>query len=173
MNLSTHLVSEILQRQGVLTAEQAVELRKEGLLLPKKMRNPRAFQQRAVAYELIENLRFSHHNGTDSVVSEEDVAAAIAADAGLETIRIDTLSLNADLIESGMSRPFARRHRMMPLEMVDGKLKVACANPFDIEGIDSFRRLSERELILVVASEPDILKAINEFYGLRHSVKRA
>jgi general secretion pathway protein E len=174
MNLSPHLVAEILERQGVLTSEQATELRKEGQLPPPKLREPRAFHQRAVAYELVESLRFGGRNGGGArTVTEEDVARAIAADAGLDYVRIDTLSLNADLIEAGMSRPFARRHRMIPLEMVDGKLRVACANPFDIEGIDSFRRLSERDLVLVVASEPDILKAINEFYGLRHSVKRA
>ena len=173
MNLSPQAVAEILERQGVLTDQQAAELRREGANLPQKMRDPRAFQQRAVAYELVKNLGFSKQNGSEGTVNEIDVAKAIAADAGLEYVRIDTLSLNADLIEAGMSRPFARRHRMIPLEMIDGKLKVACANPFDIEGIDSFRRLSERELILVVASEPDILRAINEFYGLRHSVKRA
>ncbi|MDX1644858.1 MAG: ATPase, T2SS/T4P/T4SS family [Thermoanaerobaculia bacterium] len=173
MNLSPKLVADILERQGVLSGEQAAELRREGQMLPQRVRNPRAYQQRAVAYELVENMRFTRADDGGATVNEIDVARAIAADAGLEYVRIDTLNLNADLIESGMSRPFARRHRMIPLEMVDGKLRVACANPFDIEGIDSFRRLAERELEVVVASEPDILKAINEFYGLRHSVKRA
>jgi general secretion pathway protein E len=72
-----------------------------------------------------------------------------------------------------VSRPFAKRHRMLPLEMRDGRLRVACANPFDIEGIDSFRRLAAREVELVVASEPEILRALTEYYGLRHSVRRA
>jgi general secretion pathway protein E len=62
---------------------------------------------------------------------------------------------------------------MIPIEMANGRLRVACSNPFDIEGIDAFRRIAGREVELVVASEPDILKAITEFYGLRHSVKRA
>ncbi len=88
-------------------------------------------------------------------------------------MQIDTLSLDADLIESKISRPFAKRHRMIPLSMINGRLKVACANPFDIEGIDAFRRIAGRDVQLVVASEPDILRAITEFYGLRHSVKRA
>ncbi len=57
--------------------------------------------------------------------------------------------------------------------MTNGKLRLACANPFDLEGIDNFRRLSGREVEIVVASEPDILRALTEFYGLRHSVKRA
>ena len=50
---------------------------------------------------------------------------------------------------------------------------MACANPYDLEAIDSFKRIADREIELVVASEPDLLKAITDFYGLRHSVKRA
>jgi len=172
MNLSPDLVSKILVRQGVLTADQAAEVEKEARGLPGRSRNPRAYEQRALAYELIERLQFqAPGNGTP--LNEFDIAQAIARDAGLPFVRIDTLSLDADLIESKMSRPFAKRHRMIPLAMSEGRLRVACANPYDIEGIDSFRRIAERELDLVVASEPDILRAINEFYGLRHSVKRA
>src|SRR5260370_32229100 len=72
-----------------------------------------------------------------------------------------------------MSRPFARRHRMIPLEMSSGRLGVACATPYDRGGVRSFRRIAGRDLELVLASEPDILRAIPESYGLRHSVKRA
>jgi len=172
MNLSPDLVSKILVRQGVLTPDQAAEVEKEARGLPGRSRNPRAYEQRALAYELIERLQFQAP-GNGSPLNEFDIAQAIARDAGLPFVRIDTLALDADLIESKMSRPFAKRHRMIPLAMSEGRLRVACANPYDIEGIDSFRRIAERELDLVVASEPDILRAINEFYGLRHSVKRA
>jgi general secretion pathway protein E len=101
------------------------------------------------------------------------IAQALARDSGHEYVKIDVLKLDADLIESKMSRPFARRHRMLPLTMRDARLRVACANPYDIEALDSFRRIAEREIELVVASEPDILRAITDFYGLRHSVTRA
>ena len=99
--------------------------------------------------------------------------SAIARDANLDYARIDPLRLDADLIESKVSRPFAKRHRMIPLTVRDGRLQVACADPFDIESIDSLRRIADQEIDLVVASEPDILRAINEFYGLRQAVKRA
>ena len=173
MSLRPDQVAEILVRQGLLTAAQGEEIRKEAKTLPGgRARAARAFEQRAPAYEVVERLRFpSLKNG--GTVGETEIARAIAADAGLGYVRIDTLNLNADLIESKTSRPFAKRHRMIPLEMANGRLRVACANPYDIEGIDSFRRLAGREIELVVASEPEILKALNEFYGLRHSVKRA
>ncbi len=172
MLLSPELVADVLVRQGYITAIQGEQIKKEARQLPKHLRSPRAYEQRAIAYEIIEGLKFPNAKGGGSL-SEADVAQAIATDAGLTVVRIDTLSLNADLIESKTSRPFARRHRMLPIDSVGGKLRVALANPYDIEGIDSFRRMAGRDLELVVASEPDILKGLTEFYGLRHSVKRA
>jgi len=173
MNLTPELVADILVRRGHITAEQGESIKREARQLPARMRSHGAYEQKAVAYELVAGLRLPDLRDGGEPVGEQEIAQAIAADAGLPHVRVDTLSLNADLIESKVSRPFARRHRMIPLEMKGGRLKVACANPYDIEGIDSFRRIAGREIDLVVASEPDILRAITEFYGLRHSVKRA
>jgi general secretion pathway protein E len=173
MNLTPEQVAEILVRQGRITPEQGEIVEKEAKLVPRRARSHSAYDQRAVAYELVTRLRLPDLKGTGGTLGELEIAQAIADEAKLPHVRIDTLSLNADLIEAKVSRPFAKRHRMIPLEMSNGRLRVACANPFDIEGIDSFRRIAGRELELVVASEPDILKAITEFYGLRHSVKRA
>ncbi|MCB1008326.1 MAG: type II/IV secretion system protein [Acidobacteria bacterium] len=174
MSLSPMFVAEVLVRQGLISPEQAEEVKKEARKLPQRMRTASSYEQKAVAYDLIASYRFPNlADPAKSAVDETAIARAIAADAGLEHVRIDTLHLDADLIESRVSRPFARRHRMIPLAMANGKLRVACANPFDIEGIDAFRRIAGRELELMVASEPDVLRAITEFYGLRHSVKRA
>ena len=173
MSLTTELLVEILQRQEILSEDQASQVLKEARSLPARSRSPRAFEQRAIAYELVERLNFPLESDSSRSLSEVDIAEAVARDAGLDFVRIDLLDLDADLIESRISRPFAKRHRMIPLRMQDGRLQVACANPYDVEGLDSFRRLVDHEIELKVASEPDVLKAINEFYGLRHSVKRA
>ncbi|HEX3556683.1 MAG TPA: ATPase, T2SS/T4P/T4SS family [Thermoanaerobaculia bacterium] len=173
MHLTPELVADILVRQGFLKPEQGESIKQEARALPRSMRSANAFEQKAVAYELVLQMRLPSQRDSGTPLTEADVAQAIAGDARLDHVRIDTLNLNADLIESKMSRPFARRHRMIPLDMANGRLRVACANPYDIEGIDSFRRIAGRDIQLVVASEPDVLKAITEFYGLRHSVKRA
>ncbi|HEX7183454.1 MAG TPA: ATPase, T2SS/T4P/T4SS family, partial [Thermoanaerobaculia bacterium] len=173
MNLTPELVADILVRQKYITPEQGETIREEAKLLPSRMRSSGAYEQKAIAYDLIARLRLPNRRDSGAPIGEIEIAQAIALDAKLEHVRIDTLNLNADLIESKVSRPFARKHRMIPLDMVNGRLRVACANPYDIEGIDSFRRLAGRDAELVVASEPDVLKAITEFYGLRHSVKKA
>ena len=172
MSLSPDLVADILVRQGRIAPEHGEKIKTEAKLLPHRLRSARAFEQRALSYELVQQLRLPDAK-SGGVIGETEIAEAIAADAGLAFVRIDTLELDADLIETRMSRPFAKRHRMLPLAVANGRLRLACADPYDIEGVDSFRRLAGRELELVVATEPDILKAITEFYGLRHSVKRA
>ena len=174
MNLTPELIADILVRQGHLLADDGEQIKKDARQqLPSRMRSHRTFEQKAVAYDLITGLKLTDRKNGGGTIGEQEIAKAIADDAKLPHFRIDTLTLDADLIESKVSRPFARRHRMIPLSMVGGRLKVACANPYDMEGIDTLRRIAGREVDLVVASEPDILKAITEFYGLRHSVKRA
>jgi general secretion pathway protein E len=173
MPLTAEKLAEVLERQGKISGAQAADIRHEAGLLTARQRGARAYEQRAVGYDIVERLHLPSELHPSGHLKETEIAEAVAAEAGLGFARIDTLSLDADLIEAKISRPFARRHRMIPLKLEGGKLQVACADPFDIEGIDQFRRIADREIELVVASEPDILRAINEFYGLRQSVKRA
>ncbi len=172
MSLAPAFVAQILVRQGMITADQAEMVKKEARSVSGQS-SARAFEQRALAYELIQTLNLPSQKEPGKVIDEQAIAQALAQASGHELVRIDTLALDADLIEAKMSRPFARRHRMIPLEMRNGRLRVACGNPFDLEALDSFRRIADRELEVVVAAEPEILRAITEFYGLRHSVKRA
>ncbi len=171
-SLTPDLVASVLERQGEITGAQASLLREEARLLPSGVQ-ARAYEQHSPAYELVSRLNLSSEKHPGATVDENLVAETLARDAGLEHVHLDPLALSADLMESEVSRPFARRHRMVPLSMIDGKLKLACANPYDIEGLDNFRRISGRDIDIVVASEPDILRALTEFYGLRHSVKQA
>jgi general secretion pathway protein E len=173
MSLSPSFVADVLQRQSLITAAQSAEIKQKARAVPGRATPARTDEPTAVAYELVASFRFPSLQEPGVAIGEHEIARAIAADAGLDHVRIDSLQLDADLIESKIPRPFARRHRMIPLALEHGRLRVACANPFDLEAIDSFRRIAGHELQLVVASEPEILRAITEFYGLRHSVKRA
>jgi general secretion pathway protein E len=170
--LTAERIADVLVQTGRLGTEDADTLRREARVAPRRRDDTRATEQRSHAYELVERMQF-RDLAHDRPLTEPELAQAIADAAALPYVRIDPLRLNADLIESKISRPFALRHRMLPLEMESGKLRVACADPWDLEAIDSFRRLVGQQVHLVVASEPDILRAIREFYGLRESVRHA
>ena len=173
MYLTPDLLGKILHRQKILTAEQVQLVQQAARQMPRHLRSSKAYEQRSVAYELVESLSLRNEHNGGSLVDEQVIADSIAQDAGLPRIRIDPLKLDADLIESKISRPFARRHRMIPIKEVEGALRVACANPFNMDGLDSYKRIAGQDLDVVVASEPEILKALTEFYGLRQSVMKA
>ncbi|MEM6455422.1 MAG: ATPase, T2SS/T4P/T4SS family [Acidobacteriota bacterium] len=177
MHLTPEFVADTLVREGYLTADQGESLRQDVRNIPRHQRSAKAYEQRSLAYEIVLRPGFTVHPDAPAHPSEpldqQIIAQAIARRAKLPLVRIDPLALDVDLIESQISRPFARRHRMIPLALREGVLRVACANPFDLEALDSFRRIAGRELDLVVAAEPEVVKALTEFYGLRQSVKKA
>ena len=118
MNLTPEIVADILVRQGYITSEQADTIRQEAKALPARLRNSSAFEQKALAYDLIRQLRLPNRRDSGARSDRDRHRPGDRrSDAKLDHIRIDTLNLNADLIESKMSRPFAKRHRMIPLDM--------------------------------------------------------
>ena len=166
--LNPSFVADILQRRGYINAEQAATV-----VQAERSRPRRKSPEDLSTYQLITELQFPNPELPDTSLTDQDIAKAIATDSGHSFVRIDSLELNADLIESRISRPFARKHLMLPLSIVNGKLKVACANPYNLEAIDSFRRIAGGDIEILVAAEPEIQKALTEYYGLRHSVKKA
>ncbi len=108
MHLTPEFVADILVRQGYLKPEQGEAIKQEARALPRNLRSANAFEQKAVAYELILQMRLPSQRDSGSPLTEAEVAQAIAGDAKLDHVRIDALNLNADLIESKMSRPFAK-----------------------------------------------------------------
>src|SRR5579864_4124461 len=97
MNLTPELVADILVRQGYVTREQGETIRQEAKLVPHRLRSSAAYEQKALAYDLVMRLHLPHAKDTGTSVGEQEIAQAIAADAGLIHQRIDSLSLNADL----------------------------------------------------------------------------
>lgn len=171
--LTVKQLGQTLRSVGAINDDDLRKLLAEDRVQPRRKASVRAFEQKSRAYDLVQRMQFRNRRNGGEPLNEVDIARAVAEEASLPYVRIDPMKLNADLIESKISRPFALRHRMLPLDMESGRLRVACADPHDIEAIDSFRRLVGQALDLVVVSEPDILRAITEFYGLRQSVKRA
>src|SRR5919205_1245912 len=105
-----------------------------------------------VAYlgELLFNAGFIDASGTGTRIDDFLLARLIAEDAGLHFFKIDTLKLDVSMVESKISRPFARKHRMVPVAVRDGKLIVAVVNPFDNVALDSYQQMVQQELHIVV-----------------------
>jgi general secretion pathway protein E len=111
--------------------------------------------------------------GMADTVDEDKATAAIAKGLEVGYRKIDRLKLDAKLITSTISRPFARKHGVLPLVREDGKLAVAVANPFDAELLEQLRALTRGAVEPILSAPSDIQRCIAEVYGFRMSVDAA
>ncbi|MGC3998783.1 MAG: hypothetical protein QM767_15535 [Anaeromyxobacter sp.] len=91
----------------------------------------------------------------------------MAEAVGLPYRKIDPLRLDAQLITRTLSRPFARKHGVLPLERKNGQLVIATTNPFDRDLFENLRGLTGSEVQPVLSAPADIHRAIAEIYGFR------
>lgn len=97
------------------------------------------------------------------VLSEERVASALASQSGLPCRSVSDCLASRELYDL-VPEAFARKHKLTPFALEGAALTVAIANPFDVMAVDELRRLTGRTIKLVVATEREILEAINRAY---------
>jgi general secretion pathway protein E len=123
--------------------------------------------------ELLASFQFPDARRESELVDEDKATAAVAQAVGVPYRKIDPLKLDGQLITRTLSRPFARKHAVLPLEKKNGVLVVAAANPFDRELFENLRGLVGCQIEPVLAAPADIHRAIAEVYGFRQQIREA
>jgi len=107
------------------------------------------------------------------LLDEDAVAECLAEAADLPYLKIDPLKVDGALVTRTLSRPFARRHAVVPVGERGEALVLALTDPFDAPLRENLQSLIRRPLEVVVASKRDVLSIIDRVYGFRSSVSRA
>ena len=123
--------------------------------------------------ELLASFAFSDARREADRVDEDKITKALAEVIGLPYVKIDPLKLDVQLITRTLSRPFARKHAVLPLEKRSGALVVATANPFDRELFENLHGLTGLAIEPVLSAPADIHRAIAEIYGFREQIQEA
>src|SRR4029077_12286383 len=167
-------LGELLQNAGFIDDKQKVEVDNVARQLRAQTRSARARgEEEASPFKALMGMNLSDASGTGTRIDDFLLARLIAEDARLKFFKIDPLKLDVEMIEAKISRPFAKKHRMTPVAVRDGKLIVAVVNPFDTVAFDTYHQMVKQEIELVVSSESDIMGVITEQYGFRASVTKA
>jgi general secretion pathway protein E len=167
-------LGDLLLNAGFIDEKQRAEIEN----VDRKMRMATRSKGRAADEEVspiksVIGMNLTDASGSGTRIDDFLLARLIAEDAHLPFFKIDPLKLDVEMIETKISRPFARKHKMVPVAVRDGKLVVAIVNPFDSVAIDSYRPMAKQEIELVVSSESDVMSDINEQYGFRSAVTKA
>jgi general secretion pathway protein E len=175
------LVADLLAKAGVITDDQRrTAFARENVQRARLLRDQasrsggRALRRAEISpVEVLASFQFPDARREAELVDEDKATQAVAQAVGVPYRKIDPLKLDAQLITRTLSKPFARKHAVLPIERRNGALVVATANPFDRELLESLRGLTGSEIEPVLSAPSDIHRAIAEVYGFRQQIKDA
>ena len=92
---------------------------------------------------------------------------------GARYVKIDPLKLDNALISKTFSRPFVRRHVVIPIGQENISVVLAVADPFDTALRETLQDVLRKPFVYAIASKRDIFAVADRVYGLRSSIKHA
>ncbi|MFW6279066.1 MAG: GspE/PulE family protein, partial [Bacillota bacterium] len=98
-------------------------------------------------------------------INEEELIEALETQLGISRVNLDNFNMKIELIQY-IPENMARYYNVLPLEIVNERLKVAMTDPFDLIAIEDIELASGLKVDPYIASEKEIKKNINRFYAL-------
>jgi general secretion pathway protein E len=97
----------------------------------------------------------------------------LADKSGLPLVHIDPLKMNVSAVTDVMSYAFAKRHRILCVDLDADVVTVACAEPFTSSWVPQLEHVARRQVKRVFAIPSDLQRYTLEFYTLSKSISGA
>ncbi len=123
--------------------------------------------------DVVSYLELSRQDQPGKTIDEDLVYRALAAAWKMEYKKIDPLKLELNTVTGTISKSFALKHLLLPLQVEEGKLLVATPNPFNTDAVHDVEMVSKLKVKPVVSSKSDVEKLIKEFFGFHYSISAA
>ena len=140
-------LGELLIREGLITASQL---------------------EKAISVQRQEGGRLGEVLLKLGMVKEDQMVAVLGKQLNVPYFSLGTGMLRP-VIDQGLdhliSQEFAYKNSVLPLSRTLRSLTLAMSDPLDLILIDNLKKLTGCDINPVIASHPDIMKAIEEFYG--------
>ena len=99
------------------------------------------------------------HAAADPRRADEERARSLSLEWGIAYVDLRQVHVPPDLLQRVPER-LLLRHKVLPITLRNGKLRLAMANPLDVEAIDETRLVTGYDVEPVVASETALLEAL-------------
>jgi len=99
------------------------------------------------------------------LITDEQLAQALAEQMGMEVITLSDMVIPAEVL-SLITEPMAQLYRIIPVSVEDDTLTVAMCDPQKLSTIDELRSFLGMNIRPVVATEREILKALDRYYAV-------
>ncbi|HMK44526.1 MAG TPA: GspE/PulE family protein [Dissulfurispiraceae bacterium] len=177
----TKFVLELLFSKGLLSREHAEDiLAKEDQYRAKLIKSRTVLAKRSgyvqpevTIVDIIDSLHIPLPGKKNRFLCEDIIMENIAQAKGVPFQRIDPLKLDSDVVTRVVSKPYAVKYQLIPIDLTGDVLTVATSNPFTQEGLEGIRHSITQSVRIVYATSSDIRKIITEFFGFKSSVAAA
>jgi type IV pilus assembly protein PilB len=99
------------------------------------------------------------------LITDEQLAQALAEQMDMQVVPLSDHVVPAEVLQY-VSEPMAQLYKVIPIKFEDGRLTVATCNPQNLSVLDEMRTFLGFDIEMVVATEPDIAKALERYYSV-------
>lgn len=103
-------------------------------------------------------------------ISEEDLVSFIASNMNLPRIELSNYIIDPKIIGL-IPETLARKHQIIPVLKIGACLTCAMYDPLNLFAIDELRNITRFDIEPAVATEKEIKKALDEYYGAKGSIE--
>ncbi len=96
-------------------------------------------------------------------VKEKDLIAALAKELFIPYLELAKYKIDAQVVEM-LPEKVARQYKAIPLSKIGNVLSVAMSDPLNVFAIDDLKAITGHDVDIVLASEKDIIKALDRFF---------
>jgi general secretion pathway protein E/type IV pilus assembly protein PilB len=104
-------------------------------------------------------------------VDEADVLEVLGQLMSISVVDLSKTDIDISLLKQ-MPMRLVHQRGLIPIEKVDGTLRVATADPYDITAFDELRMFTDSKVEPVLASETEIQRLIRQHFGVGGSTIR-
>lgn len=97
-------------------------------------------------------------------IDRKDLLVVLSEELGIPPINLSRYKIDPSLLKL-ISRKLAQHYQIIPVSKMGNFLTVAMADPLNIFAIDEIRTLTGFQIGILIATDKDILAAIDEYYG--------
>ncbi|MET0068228.1 MAG: GspE/PulE family protein [Candidatus Thiodiazotropha sp.] len=122
---------------------------------------------------MIAEHKWQDQRDPQSILDLDYLSAWLSQRVGLPLMYIDPLKINVPAITSVMSYAYAKRFKIIALEVAPNEVTIATSEPFQQEWQEELEPILGKHIRRVIANPVDIERYLVEFYSLSRAVRAA
>ncbi|NLM03714.1 MAG: Flp pilus assembly complex ATPase component TadA [Clostridiales bacterium] len=108
----------------------------------------------------------------EGFVTENQIIEVLEFQLGIPHMNLNRYYIKEN-VPKKINEALARKHMAIPINIIDGKLVVAMADPLNLVAIDDIKLATGLDVNVVISTKNDILSAIDKYFDNREEAEQA